>query len=205
MCSLYCKRIFDIIISIALLAFLSPILIVIVIMLSISNQGHAFFSQMRTGKHAELFKELKFRSMNCKRDSQGKLLPDNQRLTKAGIFLRNTSLDELPQLINVIIGDMSLVGPRPLMEDYLPLYSDFQNRRHDVLPGITGWVQINGRNAIGWSKKFEYDIWYVDNQSFRVDLKVLFMTFTKVWRRDGINQTGNENPIPFKGVDENQP
>lgn len=142
---------------------------------------------------------LKFRTMRDARDSQGRLLPDEQRMTSLGQFLRSTSIDELPELINVLKGDMSLVGPRPLLMEYLPLYSDEQKRRHDVRPGITGWAQINGRNAISWQKKFELDVWYVDNQSFWLDLKILFLTFWKVVRRSDINQAGQATVEPFNG------
>ena len=137
--------------------------------------------------------------MNDKKDQNGKLLPDNLRLTPVGRFIRNASLDELPQLFNVLKGDMSLIGPRPLMVSYLPLYNDFQNRRHKVLPGITGWAQVNGRNAISWEQKFDYDVWYVNNISFLLDVKIAFLTILKVLKFDGINQVGSLNPEPFKG------
>jgi undecaprenyl phosphate N,N'-diacetylbacillosamine 1-phosphate transferase len=200
---LFIKRIFDIILSIILLTFLSPILVLIIILLTIANQGTPFFIQPRPGKNAKMFKLIKFKSMNDKADENGELLPDSQRLTKTGRFIRNTSLDELPQLINVIIGDMSLIGPRPLMETYLPLYNDFQQRRHNVLPGITGWAQVNGRNAISWKKKFEYDVWYVDNLCFKTDMLIYYKTFLKVIKSDGINQVGVENAVAFNG-DENE-
>ena len=138
--------------------------------------------------------------MNDRRDQKGELLPDNLRLTPVGLFIRNTSLDELPQLLNVLKGDMSLIGPRPLMESYLPLYNKSQQRRHNVLPGITGWAQVKGRNAISWERKFEYDVWYVDNISFLIDIKILLLTILKVFKLDGINQEGVLNPEPFKGV-----
>lgn len=193
------KRIFDFILSIILLVFLSPILVLMIILLSISNQGTPFFIQPRPGKKGKMFKVIKFKSMNDKRDLHGKLLPDNKRLTLLGIFIRKTSLDELPQLVNVLKGDMSLIGPRPLMEEYLPLYDDFQSCRHNVLPGITGWAQVNGRNAISWEQKFEYDVWYVDNLSFFTDMRILWMTVLKVFKREGINQDGVDEAIPFKG------
>jgi undecaprenyl phosphate N,N'-diacetylbacillosamine 1-phosphate transferase len=196
---LFLKRIFDIILSIILLSFLSPILVVIIIFLTIANQGTPFFIHPRPGKNAKMFKLIKFKSMNDKADENGQLLPDSQRLTTAGRFIRNTSLDELPQLINVLIGNMSIIGPRPLMEAYLPLYNNFQRRRHDVLPGITGWAQVNGRNAISWKEKFEYDVWYVDNLTVKTDLLILWKTFIKVVKSEGINQVDVENAVAFKG------
>ncbi len=198
---LYLKRLFDIVFSIILLAILLPIFVVIIISLSIENKGSPFFIQSRPGKNARIFKLIKFKSMNDNRDSKGKLLPDNKRLTKTGLIIRNTSLDELPQLINVLVGDMSLIGPRPLMKAYLPLYNDFQNRRHDVLPGITGWAQVNGRNAISWKQKFEYDVWYVDNFTFKTDIMIIWKTFLKVIKNEGINQVGVDNAVEFKGND----
>jgi len=175
----YIKRIIDF--SLSLLGFicLLPIFLIIVIFLFFANQGKPFFVQKRPGKSGKIFKIVKFKTMNDKKDKQGKLLPDADRLTKIGAFVRKTSLDEIPQLINVIKGDMSLIGPRPLLVHYLHLYSDFQNRRHEVKPGITGWAQVNGRNAISWDKKFELDVWYVDNISFKLDMKILFMTVKK--------------------------
>ena len=197
--SLFFKRIFDIILSIILLICLSPILVLVTILLSIANQGSPFFIQPRPGKNARMFNLIKFKSMNDKRDSQGQLLPDSKRLTKLGQLIRNTSLDELPQLVNVVTGKMSLIGPRPLMEAYLPLYSDFQRRRHNVLPGITGWAQVNGRNAISWKQKFEYDVWYVDNLILSTDLRIIWMTILKVFKSEGINQVGVENAVAFRG------
>lgn len=197
----YLKRFFDVVFSIILLAILLPIFVVIIIILSIENKGSPFFIQLRPGKNARMFKLIKFKSMNDNRDSKGKLLPDNKRLTKIGRIIRNTSLDELPQLINVLLGDMSLIGPRPLMESYLPLYNDFQNRRHNVLPGITGWAQINGRNAVSWNQKFEYDVWYVDNFTLKTDIMIIWKTFLKVIKSEGINQVGVDNALEFKGND----
>ncbi|MBC8643945.1 sugar transferase [Flavobacterium lindanitolerans] len=157
------------------------------------------FVQKRPGKNGDIFKIVKFKTMNDKKDKQGKLLPDADRLTKIGAFVRKTSLDEIPQLINVIKGDMSLIGPRPLLVHYLHLYSDFQNRRHEVKPGITGWAQVNGRNAISWDKKFELDVWYVDNISFKLDMKILFMTVKKVIISEGINAADAATIEPFNG------
>jgi lipopolysaccharide/colanic/teichoic acid biosynthesis glycosyltransferase len=154
---------------------------------------------LRTGKDGVIFKIIKFKTMNDKKDSFGKLLSDAERLTKVGVFVRKTSLDELPQLLNVIKGDMSLVGPRPLLPEYLPLYSTKQNRRHDVKPGITGWAQVNGRNAISWDKKFEYDVWYIEHLSFFQDVKILFLTLKKVIVSEGINMVNVVTTEPFKG------
>lgn len=201
---LFLKRFFDFILSIILLVFLSPILVLIIILLSTANQGTPFFFQPRPGKNGKMFKVIKFKSMNDKKDSNGILLPDSKRVTKIGLFIRKTSLDELPQLVNVLKGDMSLIGPRPLMEAYLPLYNDFQQRRHDVLPGITGWAQIQGRNAISWEQKFEYDVWYVDNISIFTDIKILLFTILKVFKREGINPEGVLNPEPFRGNNRRQ-
>ena len=170
------------------LIVLSPILLVVTIWLHFANKGAgAFFFQERPGKNAKIFKVIKFKTMTDERDAEGKLLPDAQRLTKVGRFVRSTSIDELPQLINVLKGDMALIGPRPLLVQYLPLYSPEQARRHEVRPGITGWAQCNGRNAISWTKKFELDVWYVDNISLKTDLKVIFTTIKKVLQRADIN------------------
>ena len=181
------------------LIILSPILIITIFFLLIANQGKPFFFQMRPGKNGKIFKIVKFKTMNDKKDIHGQLLSDEQRLTKVGAFVRKTSLDEIPQLINVLVGDMSLVGPRPLLTGYLHLYNDFQNRRHEVKPGITGWAQVNGRNAISWDKKFEYDVWYVDHQSFMLDVEILFKTVLKVVKRDGINAADSATIEPFNG------
>jgi undecaprenyl phosphate N,N'-diacetylbacillosamine 1-phosphate transferase len=193
------KRIFDFFFVVFLLLILSPILFVVMLMLAIANKGNPFFVQERPGRGGKIFYIIKFKSMNDKRDENGDLLPDNLRLTSVGRFIRNTSLDELPQLFNVLKGEMSLIGPRPLMVSYLPLYNDFQKKRHNALPGITGWAQVNGRNAISWEQKFEYDVWYVDNISFLLDIKILYLTILKVMKFDGINQIGALNPEPFKG------
>jgi lipopolysaccharide/colanic/teichoic acid biosynthesis glycosyltransferase len=193
------KRIFDI--NIALLSFtiLLPIFIFVTLILLILYRGNPFFIQNRPGKDEKLFKIIKFKTMNDKYDSNGYLLPDEQRLTKIGKIIRKLSLDEIPQLINVIKGDMSLVGPRPLLTEYLSLYNDYQKRRHEVKPGITGWAQVNGRNAISWKQKFEYDIWYVDNVSLRIDLKILFLTLKKVFRSEGISSNNSVTMEKFKG------
>ena len=195
----YFKRLFDIIVALILLIILMPVWLVVILLLAFSNNGTPFFIQGRPGKLGKMFNLIKFKSMNDKLDINGELLPDSIRLTKMGRFARNTSLDELPQLINVLKGDMSLIGPRPLMEAYLPLYNNFQRRRHDVLPGITGWAQVNGRNAISWGKKFECDVWYVDNQSFFTDIRILWLTVLKVFQSEGINQIGVDNAVPFSG------
>lgn len=182
------------------LILLSPLFILITILLFIANNGQPFFFQLRPGKCGEIFKIVKFKTMNDKKDATGQLLPDGERLTAVGSFVRKTSLDEIPQLLNVLKCDMSLVGPRPLLTDYLHLYNDFQNRRHDVKPGITGWAQVNGRNAISWDKKFEYDVWYVAHISFILDLKILFKTMLKVLKSDGINATNSATIEPFNGI-----
>ena len=193
------KRIIDIILSILGVFFLSPILIIVTVWLFFVNNGKPFFYQLRPGKNGKIFKIIKFKTMNDKKDGKGNLLPDSKRLTKMGLLLRKASLDEIPQLINVIIGEMSLVGPRPLLPEYLPLYSDFQNRRHEVKPGITGWAQVNGRNAISWKNKFNYDVWYVDKVSFFVDIKILFLTLKKVFQSEGINTDEQTTTKFFKG------
>ncbi len=195
----FLKRLIDFTLSLIGLIILSPLFIIVTIALFIANDGKPFFFQPRPGLNEKVFKVIKFKSMNDKRDADGNLLPDKDRLTKAGSFVRKTSLDELPQLINVLKGDMSLVGPRPLLVRYLPLYNNEQKRRHDVRPGITGWAQVNGRNAIGWAQKFEYDVWYVDNISFGLDLKIIFLTIKKVFVREGISQEGEVSMEYFKG------
>jgi undecaprenyl phosphate N,N'-diacetylbacillosamine 1-phosphate transferase len=195
----YIKSIIDY--SIALIAFFSlfPIFVIVFIGLCIANHGKPFFLQQRPGKNEKLFKIIKFKTMNDKKDRDGNLLPDMCRLTKIGRFVRKTSLDELPQLLNVLKGDMSLIGPRPLLPEYLPLYNQTQKRRHEVKPGITGWAQINGRNAISWQQKFEYDVWYVDHISFLLDFKVLFLTIQKVFISEGITQQGQATMSYFNG------
>lgn len=194
------KRILDFTIVLVVLLIIWPILFVITLWLQIANKGAgAFFTQMRPGKNGKLFRVIKYKTMTDEKDQQGNLLPDAQRLTKVGKFVRSTSIDELPQLINVLKGDMALIGPRPLLPQYLPLYSKEQARRHEVRPGITGWAQINGRNAISWTKKFEYDVWYVDHCSFWLDLKIVFLTIKKVFIREGISQEGQATMEFFNG------
>ncbi|WP_339888136.1 sugar transferase [uncultured Flavobacterium sp.] len=185
----------------ALIGFilLSPIFVFVMIGLFFANQGKPFFFQSRPGKNERLFNIIKFKTMNDKKDTLGQLLPDSERLTKIGAFVRKTSLDEIPQLLNVIKGDMSLIGPRPLLVQYLPLYNETQKQRHNIRPGITGWAQINGRNAISWSQKFEYDVWYVTNCSFLLDIKILFLTVKKVFISEGISQDGEVTMEVFKG------
>lgn len=193
------KRIFDLLSSISGFILLSPVFIVITLGLFFSNQGRPFFFQLRPGKNGKIFKIIKFKTMNDKKDTNGLLLSDATRLTKIGSFVRKTSLDEIPQLLNVIKGDMSLIGPRPLLVQYLHLYSDSQKRRHEVRPGITGWAQVNGRNAISWDKKFELDVWYVDHISFLLDVKILFKTILKVIKSEGINAANAATIEPFNG------
>ncbi len=187
--------------SLALIGFLalSPIFLAVTIGLYFANNGKPFFFQLRPGRNGKIFKIIKFKTMNDKKDTSGNLLPDADRLTKIGNFVRKTSLDEIPQLLNVIKGDMSLIGPRPLLPQYLELYNNFQMRRHEVKPGITGWAQVNGRNAISWQKKFEYDVWYVDNISFMLDCKILLLTVLKVFKSEGINEEGQATSQEFKG------
>ena len=193
------KRVLDFFAALIGFILLSPIFLVVMIGLFFANQGKPFFFQTRPGKNERLFKIVKFKTMNDKKDVAGNLLSDSERLTKIGSFVRKTSLDEIPQLLNVIKGDMSLIGPRPLLVQYLPLYNDFQKQRHNIRPGITGWAQINGRNAIGWTQKFEYDVWYVNHCSFLLDLKILFLTLKKVFVREGISQEGEATMAVFKG------
>lgn len=181
------------------LIIISPLFLIITIFLFFANDGKPFFFQPRPGKNGKIFKIVKFKTMNDKKDARGLLLPDSFRITAIGKFIRKTSLDEIPQLLNVVKGDMSLIGPRPLLTNYLHLYNDFQNRRHEIKPGITGWAQINGRNAISWDKKFEYDVWYVDNVSFFLDIKILYLTILKVFRSEGINASNSATTEPFNG------
>lgn len=194
------KRTLDIAASGGALIILSPIIGATALWLHFANKGTgAFFKQERPGKNAKIFKVVKFKTMTDERDADGKLLPDAKRLTKVGRIVRSTSLDELPQLWNVFKGDMSLIGPRPLMVKYLPLYSAEQSRRHEVRPGITGWAQINGRNNISWQKKFEYDVWYVDNVTFALDCRIILKTLQKVICRSDINKEGQATTDPFNG------
>ena len=196
------KRFFDFWISLIALICISPILLVVTIWLHFANKGAgAFFFQERPGKDGKIFKVIKFKTMTDERDAEGNLLPDAQRLTKVGKFVRSTSIDELPQLINVLKGDMALIGPRPLLVQYLPLYSKEQARRHEVRPGISGWAQCHGRNAISWTEKFKLDVWYVDHVSLLTDLKVISITIKKVLFKEDINQVGGEwaTMDPFNG------
>lgn len=195
----FIKPLFDFLISFCVLLLFLPFGILIIIFLAIANRGEVFFTQDRPGKNGKIFKVIKFKTMNNLKDSNGKLLPDNQRITKIGKFVRSTSLDEIPQLINVLKGDMSLIGPRPLLVKYLPLYSDHQAKRHNVKPGITGWAQVNGRNAISWEQKFDYDVWYIDNLSFSLDLKIFMLTLKKVVVREGISSATSVTTESFTG------
>jgi sugar transferase EpsL len=193
------KRLFDLAVSLVLLVVFSPIFIIIALMVKVKLGSPVLFRQQRPGLLGKPFYLYKLRSMTNEKDHKGQLLPDNERLTPFGQFLRNYSLDEFPQLINVIKGDISLVGPRPLLMDYLPLYTKRQSIRHDVKPGITGWAQVNGRNAISWEEKFELDVWYVTNRSFFLDMKILYLTVFRVAASEGINQPGNATMESFKG------
>ena len=196
----FLKRIIDFVFVFGVLTVIWPILLVMAILLHFANKGAgAFFTQERPGKGGKIFKVIKFKTMTDERDAYGNLLPDADRLTNVGRFVRSTSIDELPQLINVLKGDMALIGPRPLLVQYLPLYSKEQARRHDVRPGITGWAQVNGRNAISWTKKFELDVWYVDHCSFWLDVKIIFLTIKKVFVREGISQEGQATMEFFTG------
>mgnify|MGYP001497909686 CR=1 FL=1 len=193
------KRFFDLMSTVCGLMIIAPFLLLLFLMVRLRLGSPVFFRQIRPGIQCKPFTMYKFRTMTDAQNEQGQLLPDDQRLTRFGGFLRSTSLDEFPALINVIKGEMSLVGPRPLLMEYLPLYSPEQARRHDVRPGITGWAQVNGRNAISWEEKFKLDVWYVDNQSFWLDLKILWMTFNKVFKREGISQEGEATMSKFTG------
>jgi lipopolysaccharide/colanic/teichoic acid biosynthesis glycosyltransferase len=195
----YIKRLIDFVVAFFGLLILSPVFIIVTIGLYFANDGKPFFFQARPGLKEKIFNIIKFKTMNDKKDIHGNLLSDAERLTPIGSFVRKTSLDELPQLINVLKGDMSLIGPRPLLPQYLPLYSSVQRRRHNVRPGITGWAQVNGRNAISWAKKFELDVWYVDNLSFITDVKVFVTTFKKVFNREGVNKEGQATTEAFNG------
>lgn len=195
----YVKRLFDFVIALIGLFFVAPIILVVTVLLFLANKGKPFFIQQRPGKKGEPFYIIKFKTMNDKCTVDGELLSDSDRLTAVGSFVRKTSIDELPQLFNVLKGDMSLVGPRPLLMEYLPLYSREQARRHDVRPGITGWAQVNGRNAIGWDEKFKLDVEYVDNCSVALDMKILWMTVMKVVKSEGVSQEGHVTMEKFKG------
>lgn len=196
---MFVKRLLDITISLIALIFLLPLMLLIYLSVRINLGSPAFFLQERVGKDNKIFKMIKFRTMKNSTDKNGNLLSDNERVTKFGSFLRSFSLDELPELINILKGDMSLVGPRALLVQYLGLYNDEQIRRHEVLPGLTGWAQINGRNSITWSEKFKLDVWYVDNWSLWLDIKIFFLTFWKVLKREGINQSESVTMEYFNG------
>lgn len=194
------KRLIDCCLAMVAIVVLSPVMAAVAVLLAVANKGAGVvFTQTRPGKNGRLFKVMKFKTMTDERDENGNLLPDAQRLTKTGKFIRSTSLDELPQLFNVLKGDMALIGPRPLLPQYLPLYSKEQARRHDVRPGITGWAQVHGRNAISWKKKFELDVWYVDHCSFWLDLKIILLTVKKVVVREGITKEGQATTEFFNG------
>ena len=197
---IFIKQLLDFLAALVGLILISPIFIILLIILSISNNGKPFFYQKRTGKNGKLFTILKLKTMTDKTDANGELLPAMQRVTKTGNICRKYSLDEIPQLLNILKGDMSLVGPRPLLPQYLEHYSKEQNRRHEVMPGITGWAQINGRNTISWEEKFKYDVYYVDNQSFFLDLKILWLTFYKVIKKSDINSSETVDMPAFTGT-----
>ena len=200
---MYCfflKRVIDFCLVFCALVICCPVLFIIALWLHFANKGAgAFFLQERPGRHGKIFKVIKFKTMTDERAAEGNLLPDDKRLTKVGKFVRSTSIDELPQLINVLKGDMSFIGPRPLLPQYLPLYNKEQARRHEVRPGITGWAQVNGRNAISWTRKFELDVWYVDHCSFLLDLKIIVLTIKKVFVREGISSDTSVTMEPFTG------
>jgi lipopolysaccharide/colanic/teichoic acid biosynthesis glycosyltransferase len=195
----FIKRCIDIFISLIAIVVLAPIFVVVMLSMILSGHRNLFFVQVRVGKNEKLFKLLKLKSMTDEKDENGNLMPDEKRLTKAGKIIRKTSIDELPQLINVIKGDMSIIGPRPLLVEYLQYYSLEQKKRHLVKPGITGWAQVNGRNAISWNKKFELDVWYVNNLSFILDMKIILLTLLKIVRSEGISQDGQATMEPFRG------
>ncbi|MCF6294481.1 MAG: sugar transferase [Flavobacteriaceae bacterium] len=197
---LYTKPLLDFIGATIGFIVLLPLFVIVIVMLFFLNQGKPFFLQPRPGKNEKIFNIIKFKTMNEKKDANGDLLPDFQRLTKYGQFIRKYSLDEIPQLLNVIKGDMSLIGPRPLRIKYLPLYNETQKKRHNIKPGITGWAQVKGRNAITWEQKFEYDVWYVKNLSFLIDMKILFLTFYKVLKKEGVYSIENDIAADFTGT-----
>jgi undecaprenyl phosphate N,N'-diacetylbacillosamine 1-phosphate transferase len=193
------KTIIDRLLALTGLILAAPLFLIVFLLLLIANRGEPFFFQRRPGLHGDIFRIVKFRTMNNRRDAKGELLPDAKRLTGIGRIVRKTSLDEIPQLINVLKGDMSLIGPRPLLPEYLPLYSREQARRHEVRPGITGWAQVNGRNAIDWQTRFRLDVWYVDHLSFALDVKILWLTILKVFRSEGISAAGSATMEKFIG------
>lgn len=199
MYNLFLKSLLDRASALLGLLLLSPLIIILTLILAIANRGKPFFTQKRPGKNGKVFQLIKFCSMRDAVDAEGKPLPDIERITKVGKFVRGASLDEVPQLINVLKGDMSLVGPRPLLMSYLPLYSPEQNRRHEVKPGITGWAQVNGRNSLSWNEKFLLDVYYVDNRSFLLDVKIIMLTFVKIVKKDGVNASEQTTMSSFKG------
>lgn len=200
----YIKRLLDFLLSLLALCILSPVLLILIVLGAIIMGGNPFFAQQRPGRNEKIFKLIKFRTMTNRKDDQGNLLPDEQRLTKYGRFLRSTSLDELPELINILLGHMSIVGPRPLLVKYLPLYNEEQRHRHDVRPGLTGWAQVNGRNAISWEEKFRLDLEYVENISFAMDLNTVFLTVWKIFKREGISSESSATMEEFRGTTEMQ-
>ncbi len=189
----------DFVVALIIFSALSPVFMVIVILLAIANSGKPFFTQPRPGRKGKIFRVIKFKTMNDRKDKNGNLLPDAQRLTAIGSFIRRSSLDEIPQMLNVLTGNMSLIGPRPLLVEYLPLYDDIQITRHDVKPGITGWAQVNGRNALSWKQKFEYDVWYVNNVSFALDFRIFWLTVRKVLKSEGISSETSATMEKFMG------
>lgn len=195
----YIKRIIDFTVALITLVLLFPIILATTLFLGVVNQRKPFFFQQRPGKNGKIFTIVKFKTMNDKKDADGNLLPDEKRLTKVGAFVRKISLDELPQLLNVLMGNMSLIGPRPLLIEYLPLYNEGQRKRHNVKPGITGWAQVNGRNAISWKQKFDFDVWYVNHMSFLLDMKILFLTIKKVLIKEGVSSKTSVTMEYFKG------
>ncbi len=199
MYKIFIKRSLDFSISLILLILISPVFLSLIVFLAIANRGKPFFVQKRPGKNEKIFSIVKFKTMNDRKDADGSLLPDKDRLTRVGAFVRKTSLDEIPQLINVLKGEMSLIGPRPLIIEYLPVYNNTQKKRHNVRPGITGWAQVNGRNSITWKKKFEYDVWYVENLSFLLDVKILGMTLKKVLKKEDVNLSEDLTSEYFNG------
>lgn len=193
------KPLIDFLVALIIFTVLFPVFVIVVILLAIANSGKPFFFQLRPGKNERIFKVIKFKTMNDRKDANGQLLPDAQRLTAIGRFIRRTSLDEIPQMLNVLKGDMSLIGPRPLLVEYLPRYSEAQKRRHLVKPGITGWAQVNGRNTLTWQKKFEYDVWYVDHISFALDFKIFFLTIRNIVKSEGISSETSATMEKFMG------
>lgn len=195
----YVKRPLDIIMAFLVMVITSPVFIITWLLLVFQNRGQPFFFHRRPGYYEQPFSLIKFKTMNDAKDAEGNLLPDNDRMTPVGKWVRKLSIDELPQILNVLKGDMSMIGPRPLLFKYIPLYSDEQRRRHNVRPGITGWAQVNGRNSISWHRKFELDVEYVDNVSFWLDFKIVFLTIWKIFRREGVNQSSDRPMMPFDG------